>query len=353
MVKRFSILLVAIVVVISGDVPANAGLKDFIKDAGGPLAILANGLLSRKQSEGYYKAAKESNKADAAQSLEYAYSAFMLRDAVVRQVDLETQNEDFFLTHFGRSKAYVTTAHNGLCGRNPADAQFVINEGGASSTGGKAMTVAEIRANLPSEHILLQSHLRGLGDKEGWQPALLCDDPSKFDGCIVIVDHLPAKIEVVGDVNGLRVNVAWYKAKKYLKNPDGTYRMNPDGTYVLATKSQAELDHEVVPKGQYFYFLPLGYDIPAEATRLSLTVSIWDKNPDAEQPDEKASFLLLKPDPATPMRAGGTRVSIVPPIRRGVSTTAVAMSSSLVEALCNGKSVTVSDDIQLAMLPAS
>src|SRR3989339_250128 len=212
MVKRFFILLVAIVVVISGDLPANAGLVDFLKDAGGPLAILANGLLSRKQSEGYYKAAKESNKADAAQSLEYAYSAFMFRDAVVRQVDLETQNEDFFLTHFGRSKAYVTTAHNGLCGRNPADAQFVINEGGASSTGGKAMTVAEIRANLPSEHILLQSHLRGLGDKEGWQPALLSDDPSKFDGCIVIVDHLPAKIEVVGDVNGLRVNVAWYKA---------------------------------------------------------------------------------------------------------------------------------------------
>ena len=345
--------MVTIFVVISGDLPARADLLDSLKDMGGPLAILANGFFSRKQAEGSYKASEARDRASAGQLKENALSYFLARDAVVRRQDLLTQENVFFLSTYGRTKEVVVAMHNGLCGRKAADAEFVVDEG-ASSAGGKVMTVAEIKANLPSEHILLQSHLRGAGEKEGWQPALLSDDPSKFDGCIVIVDHLPAKIEVVGDVDSRPVNVAWYKDKKYVKSPDGDYQMNPDGTYKLEAKSKEELDQEVVQKGQYYYFLPLGYDIPVEASRLSLAVSIWDKEPQEKEqkPDEEAKFLLLKPDPTTPVRAGGTRVSVVPPIRRGVSGTAVAMSSSLMEALCGGGHDRV-DDLKLAMLPAS
>lgn len=354
--KRFFILLVVIFMAISGNLPVAAiDWSDLLEKAGGPLAILANGFFSRKQAEGSYKASEARDRASAGQLKENALSYFLARDAVVRRQDLLTQENVFFLSTYGRTKEVVVAMHNGLCGRKAADAEFVVNEG-ASPTGGKAMTVAEIKANLPSEHILLQSHLRGMSaDPKNWQPALLSDDPSKFDACIIIIDYLPAKIEVAGDVAGLRVNVAWYRDKKYVKNSDGSYEKNPDGTYVLAPKSKEELDQEVVQKGQYFYFLRLGYDIEAGATRLSLAVSIWDEEPKQkeQEPDEQAKFLLLKAEPqTTPIRAGGTRVSVVPPIRRGNSGTAVAMSSSLVEGLCGGGHDRV-DDLKLAMLPAN
>lgn len=323
------------------------GLKDLLDDVPyGVWSVVGDVVVSLITKD----ARDEVSKASSGRDYSTALANFQRDDASTRQIVLNQQGEGFFRDRYGLPKATMIAIHNGLCGRKSADAEFAINEGSTSPAGGKAMTVAEVEANLPSEHILLQSHLRGAGDKEGWQPALLTDEPSKFDGCIVVIDHLPAKIEVVGDVNSSKVNVAWYKAKKYVQNPDGSYQMNPDGSYFLAAKSQKELDQEVVQKGQYFYFLPLGYDIPVEASRLSLAVSIWDKNPDAEEPDEVANFLLTKQ--RSPLKAEAARVSsVIPSIRRDGGT-AVAMSSSLVEALCVGGHHRV-DDVKLAMLPAS